>query len=41
MAEIAGRRFHRGILLYLGETALTLAPNMYALPLPALWKTAV
>lgn len=41
MAAATGRRFHRGILLYLGETAVALNPQLYALPLPALWRTSV
>jgi predicted AAA+ superfamily ATPase len=39
MAAATGRRFHRGILFYLGETAVTVGPRLYALPLPALWRT--
>lgn len=41
MAGAIGRRFHRGILLYLGETAVAVSPQLYALPLPALWRTTV
>lgn len=40
MAEATGRRFHRGVLFYLGDTAVAVGPNMYAMPLPALWRTA-
>ncbi len=40
MAEAAGRRFHRGVLFYLGDTAVAIGPKMYALPLPTLWRTA-
>ena len=38
MAAATGRRFHRGILLYLGDTAVAVGPQLYALPLPALWR---
>ncbi len=38
MAASTGRRFHRGILLYLGDTAVAVGPQLYALPLPALWQ---
>lgn len=40
MAAATGRRFHRGVLFYLGETAVAIGPQLYALPLPALWRTA-
>jgi predicted AAA+ superfamily ATPase len=39
MAASTGRRFHRGILFYLGESAVAVGPDLYALPLPALWRT--
>lgn len=39
MAATTGRRFHRGILFYLGDTAVPVGPQLYALPLPALWRT--
>ncbi len=39
MADATGRRFHRGILFYLGDTAVAVGPQIYALPLPALWRT--
>ena len=38
MEEATGHRFYRGVLLYLGDTAVAVGPNMYALPLPALWR---
>ena len=38
MAAATGRRFHRGILFYLGDTAVAIGPQLYALPLPALWR---
>lgn len=40
MAAATSRRFHRGFLFYLGETAVAVSPQLYALPLPALWRTA-
>ncbi|OLC31938.1 MAG: ATPase [Armatimonadetes bacterium 13_1_40CM_64_14] len=40
MAVATGRRFHRGVLFYLGETAVAVSPQFYALPLPALWRMA-
>lgn len=39
MAATTGRRFHRGILFYLGDAAVAIGPKLYALPLPALWRT--
>ena len=39
MASATGRRFHRGVLFYLGETAVAVGPQLYALPLPSLWRT--
>jgi predicted AAA+ superfamily ATPase len=41
VAAATGRRFHRGILLYLGDTAVAVSPQLYALPLPALWRMSV
>jgi predicted AAA+ superfamily ATPase len=38
MAAATGRRFHRGILFYLGDAAVSVGPQLYALPLPALWR---
>jgi predicted AAA+ superfamily ATPase len=38
LAEITGRRFARGILLYLGEEAVPFAANLYALPISSLWR---
>ncbi len=40
MAAATGRRFHRGVLFYLGETAVSVSQQLYALPLPALWRMA-
>ena len=38
LAELAGRRFHRGLVLYLGRRAVAFAPNLQAVPLTALWE---
>jgi predicted AAA+ superfamily ATPase len=37
LAEAAGTRFVRGIVLYSGEHALPFGPNMYAVPISAIW----
>ena len=37
LAEIAGRRFRRGIVLYTGPEAVPFGANLHALPLAALW----
>ncbi len=36
-AAAAGRRFHRGVVLYLGREAVPFGERRHALPLPALW----
>jgi predicted AAA+ superfamily ATPase len=38
LAELAGRRFHRGLVLYLGRQAVAFGPNLQAVPLTALWE---
>jgi predicted AAA+ superfamily ATPase len=38
LAEVAGRRFHRGLVLYLGRQAVAFGPNLQAVPLTALWE---
>ena len=35
--EAAGRRFHRGVVLYGGSERLPFGPQLHALPLSALW----
>ena len=40
LAEIAGRRFLRGILFYLGEQAVPFGSNLYLLPISSLWPVA-
>lgn len=37
LAEVAGDRFVRGIVLYAGETVVPFAKNLLALPVPYLW----
>jgi predicted AAA+ superfamily ATPase len=36
-AELTGERFHRGVLLYVGEAGVPFGRNLHALPLSALW----
>jgi hypothetical protein len=38
LAEIAGSRFHRGIVLYTGRETVPFAANLYAVPVDALWN---
>jgi predicted AAA+ superfamily ATPase len=38
LAEAAGERFHRGVLLYTGVESLPFGKQMYALPITALWR---
>jgi predicted AAA+ superfamily ATPase len=38
-AEAAGKKFVRGIVLYTGESAVGFGPNLYAVPVSALWET--
>jgi predicted AAA+ superfamily ATPase len=38
LAEAAGPRFVRGVVLYLGETVVPFSENLCAVPLPALWR---
>jgi predicted AAA+ superfamily ATPase len=38
LAEAAGSRFHRGLVLYTGEEVVPLAGNVHALPVSALWE---
>lgn len=37
-AEIAGARFLRGVLLYLGDQEVAFGPNLHALPISNLWS---
>jgi len=38
LADIAGARFHRGVVLYTGRERLAFGPRLHALPIPALWS---
>lgn len=40
LAEAAGERLHRGILLYTGSEAILFGRNMIALPTESLWELA-
>ncbi|HYW42783.1 MAG TPA: ATP-binding protein [Bryobacteraceae bacterium] len=40
LAEIAGPRFQRGIILYTGSAAAAFGSNLHALPLAALWAAS-
>ena len=37
LAEIAGKRFHRGILLYTGQDTIPFGSHIHALPISRLW----
>ena len=37
LADVAGKRFVRGVALYLGTEAVPFGPNLHALPLAHLW----
>lgn len=39
-SELAGDRFLRGVVLYTGHQPISFAPDFYAVPLDALWRTA-
>jgi uncharacterized protein len=39
LAEAAGDAFHRGVVLYTGDTTVPFAKNMHARPLTELWQT--
>ncbi len=38
LREVTGKRFHRGVLLYAGREVLPFGTEMWALPMPALWR---
>jgi uncharacterized protein len=38
LAEMTGARFHRGIVLYTGSDMIAFGPNLFALPVSALWQ---
>lgn len=39
LREAAGKRFHRGIVLYTGRETLPFGARLWALPLGAVWRT--
>jgi predicted AAA+ superfamily ATPase len=38
LADVAGTRFLRGILLYLGETVVPFGKNLWAVPVASMWS---
>ena len=38
LREIGGKRFHRGVVLYTGLESLPFGPDLWALPVSALWQ---
>lgn len=38
LAETAGRRFHRGLVLYTGTEVVPFGPRLHAVPIDALWR---
>jgi hypothetical protein len=38
LAQMAGRRFRRGIVLYTGAEVVPFGVGLFALPLEALWR---
>ncbi|MBE0634903.1 ATP-binding protein [Candidatus Bipolaricaulota bacterium] len=38
LRELAGSKFHRGIILYGGSESVSLGNNLHALPIDALWR---
>lgn len=38
LQELAGEKFHRGVILYAGREALPLGDRLFALPVEALWR---
>lgn len=38
LAQAAGRRFHRGIVLYSGTEVVPFGPRLHAVPIDALWR---
>ena len=39
LAECAGEKFVRGIVLYTGQEVVPFAKNLTAVPLPAIWES--
>lgn len=40
IAGTIGKKFHRGILLYMGDETIPFGPNLFAMPLQTLWHPA-
>ncbi len=40
LADVAGRRFHSGVLLYFGEATIPFGDRVFAMPISRLWRTA-
>jgi len=38
LGELAGRRFHRGLILYTGNQLVAFGPRLHAVPVTALWE---
>lgn len=38
LAQAAGRRFHRGVVLYTGTEVVSFGPRLHAMPIEALWR---
>lgn len=38
LAELAGERFQRGVVLYTGAEVVSFGPRLHALPVSALWR---
>jgi len=38
LAHAAGRRFHRGVVLYTGTEVVPFGPRLHAVPVEALWR---
>ena len=39
LAELAGKRFHQGIVLYMGQDTIPFGSRMHALPISVLWTS--
>ena len=38
LADVTGKRFLRGVLLYTGSTSVAFGANLHAVPVSALWQ---
>jgi hypothetical protein len=39
LAELAGKRFHRGIVLHIGQDTISFGSRIHALPISVLWTS--